>query len=147
MTFNEATDILWKRTGSHGVMILSTCADNRVTSRAVSVVVINGKFYCQTNRNYLKCRQLLINPNASLCFGNISIEGNCKIIGKPCENDFFLKAMHEHFPDAVKRWSALPEECVIELIPRIAASWVYENDIPFMEYWDFDNLEYRKERQ
>ena len=82
-----------------------------------------------------------------MCFGNISIEGNCRIIGKPCENDFFLKAMREHFPDAVKRWLALPEECVIELIPRIAALRVYENDIPFIEYRDFHKLEYRKERQ
>lgn len=55
--------------------------------------------------------------------------------------------MREHFPDAVKRWLALPEECVIELIPRIAALRVYENDIPFIEYRDFHKLEYRKERQ
>ena len=31
---------LWNKLGSHGVMVLSTCAENRVTSRAMSVVVI-----------------------------------------------------------------------------------------------------------
>ena len=39
---------LWNKIGSSGIMILSTCADIRVTSRAMSVVVIDGKFYCQT---------------------------------------------------------------------------------------------------
>ena len=33
---------LWEQIGTHGIMILSTCSDNRVTSRAMSVVVING---------------------------------------------------------------------------------------------------------
>lgn len=32
---------LWNKIGSSGIMILSTCADNRVTSRAMSVSTEN----------------------------------------------------------------------------------------------------------
>ncbi len=136
---------LWGFIGTHGVMTLSTCSQNRVTSRPMSVVVINGKFYCQTDESYLKCRQIRENPNAALCYQNFSIEGKCRIIGKAAENPFFIKAMREHFPNAVERWSALPTECVIEIMPVRVSLWEYENDKPYMEYWDFECRTYRKE--
>ena len=138
---------LWQDIGTHGVMVLSTCADNRVTSRSMSVVVYGGKFYCQTNRDYLKCRQIAENPNAALCFGNYSIEGRCSIIGKPYDNPEFISAMEKFYPDAVKRWSGLPEECVLEITPTLIKSWVYENNVPYIETWDFSDDTYRKEKQ
>ncbi|WP_294476723.1 pyridoxamine 5'-phosphate oxidase family protein [uncultured Ruminococcus sp.] len=138
---------LWQDIGTHGVMVLSTCADNRVTSRSMTVVVIDGRFYCQTNKDYLKCRQIAENPNAALCFGNYSIEGRCSIIGKPYDNPEFISAMEKFYPDAVKRWSGLPEECVLEITPTLIKSWVYENNVPYIETWDFSDDTYRKEKQ
>ena len=136
---------LWKQIGTHGIMILSTCSDNRVTSRAMSVVVINGKFYCQTNGKYLKCRQIESNPKVSLCMNNISVEGNCKFIGRPHDNSFFMDAMNCHFPTDVARSSNHPDECVLEITPRLISSWIYENDKPFMEYWNFETHSYTKQ--
>lgn len=81
--FSKQLSYMWDKIGSHGVMVLSTSAENRVTSRPVSVVVINGKFYFQTDKSYLKCRQLKINENAALSFENFSIEGKCRDIGRP----------------------------------------------------------------
>ena len=138
---------LWQDIGTHGVMVLSTCADNRVTSRSMTVVVIDGRFYCQTNKDYLKCRQIAENPNAALCFGNYSIAGRCSIIGKPYDNPEFISAMEKFYPDAVKRWSGLPEECVLEITPTLIKSWVYENNVPYIETWDFSDDTYRKEKQ
>jgi len=138
---------LWQDIGTHGVMVLSTCADNRVTSRSMTVVVIDGRFYCQTNKDYLKCRQIAENPNAALCFGNYSIEGRCSIIGKPYDIPEFISAMEKFYPDAVKRWSGLPEECVLEITPTLIKSWVYENNVPYIETWDFSDDTYRKEKQ
>lgn len=56
--FEEKLSELWKNIGSHDVMVLSTCAENRVTSRPMSVIVIAGKLYCQTDENYLKFKQI-----------------------------------------------------------------------------------------
>lgn len=138
---------LWESIGTHGVMTLSACADSRVTSRPMSVVVIGGRFYCQTDEGYLKCRQIKENSNVALCCDNFSIEGVCEIIGTPDQNKHFLSAMQEHFTSAAERWSSLPTECVLEVMPALIYSWVYENDTPYIEYWDFNNLTYRKERK
>lgn len=133
--------------GSHGVMTLSTCAKERVTSRAMSVVVIDGKFLCQTGEGYLKYRQLQDNPHAALCFGSFSVEGICRILGHPTEHDTFLSAMREFFPSAAERWSGQPFERVLEITPTLIYSWVYEENIPYMEYYDLVNMTYRKERK
>ena len=140
-------DKLWNNIGKNAVMVLSTCAENIVTSRSMSVVVYGEKFYCQTNRDYLKCRQITKNPNVALCFGNYSIEGRCSIIGKPCDIPEFISAMEKSYPDAVKRWSDLLEECVLEITPTLIKSWIYENSVPYIETWDFSNNAYRKEKQ
>ena len=135
---------LWQDIGTHGVMVLSTCADNRVTSRSMTVAVIDGRFYCQTNKDYLKCRQIAQNPNVALCFSRFTIEGVCRDIGKPCDNEFFVKALGKAYPDAVERWSSLPQECVLEITPTLIQSWIYENDIPYIETWDFSESTYAK---
>lgn len=145
--FSSTLPSLWKNIGTHGIMTLSTCSGTHVTSRPMSVIVIDGKFYCQTDENYLKCRQLQENPNAALCYKNFSIEGICCIIGKPFQHHFFVKAMNAHFPDAAARWSALPTECVLAITPGLIRCWTYENNRPCMEYWDFQNQFYRREWQ
>lgn len=143
--FSEKLPALWKKIGSHGVMVLSTCAENRVTSRPVSAVVIDGKFYCQTDENYLKYKQLMQNENAALSVKNFSVEGRCKIIGKPIDHEFFAQAMKKHFLPAYTRYSKLDAERVLEFTPTLIYSWSYELAKPYMEYWDFENLTYRKE--
>ena len=138
---------LWNDIGSHGVMVLSTCADNRVTSRSMTVTVIGGKFYCQTNKDYLKCQQIAKNPSVALCFGRFTVEGVCKDIGKPCDNEFFVNELGKHYPDAARRWSSLPQECVLEITPTLIQAWIYDNDSPYIESWDMHTKTYMKQRQ
>lgn len=142
---SEKLPALWKQIGTHGVMVLSTCAEKRVASRPVSVVVIDGKFYCQTDENYLKYKQLMQNENAALSVKNFSIEGKCRSIGKPAENDFFVKALKKYFLHAYMNYSKLETERVLEFVPTLIYSWSYELAKPYMEYWNFENLTYRKE--
>ncbi|MDE6745319.1 MAG: hypothetical protein K2J72_01635, partial [Oscillospiraceae bacterium] len=61
------------------------------------------------------------------------------------DNGFFISAMRKNFPNAVERWSSLTSERVLEITPTLIYSWDYENDMPYMEYWDFENLTYKKE--
>ena len=61
-SFSEKTQKLWKKIGTHGIMTLATCAENRVTSRAMSVIVYGGNFYCQTGTdNALYCNPTFLN--------------------------------------------------------------------------------------
>ncbi len=143
--FSEKLPALWKKIGSHGVMVLSTCAGNRVTSRPVSVVVLDGRFYFQTDENYLKYKQLSENENAALSVKNFSIEGKCKDIGRPADSEAFTKAMKKYFLPAYMNYSKLESERVLEFVPALIYSWSYELAKPYMEYWDFENFTYKKE--
>lgn len=146
MKLEAASEKLFRDIGNSGIMVLSTCSGDRVTSRPMSVVVIDGRFYFQTDETYLKYRQLTDNPNVSLSVKNYSIEGIARDIGKPSENAGFISAMTKHFPSAAARWSALPSERVIEVSPTLIKSWIYENDVPFTEHFDFTKQIYIKER-
>ena len=145
--FSENIRRLWNELGTHAVMTLSTCSDGIVSSRPMSVVVINGRFYCQTDISYKKCCQIKNDPNAALCVKNFSVEGTARLLGRPTEYDFFVKAMKKHFRLAYMRYSALDTECVIEITPKLIYCWKYELGKPYMEYWDFENSQYRKEQK
>ncbi len=145
--FSEKLGKLWNELGTHAVMTLSTCSDGIVSARPMSVVVINGRFYCQTDISYKKCSQIKDNPNSALCFKNYSVEGTAELLGRPTEYDFFMKAMKKHFRPAYLRYSSLDTECVIEITPKLIYCWKYELGKPYMEYWDFENSQYRKEQK
>jgi hypothetical protein len=147
-TFSENSLNLWKKIGTHGIMTLSTCADNRVTSRSMSVVIHDGRFYCQTDETFLKYKQIVINPNVALCFKNYSIEGKCRIIGNPLDesNGYFINLYKKHFLMSYKAYSAIPTERLLEIVPTLIYSWEYKFTKPYMEYFDFDNQTYRLEK-
>lgn len=145
--FENQKQTFFKKIGSHGVMTLATCEENRVTIRPMSMVVLDEKFYCQTDETFLKYKQIKENPRVALCYKNYSIEGVCKCIGKPLDknNIFFAQAFKRCFYASYKAYSAIATECVLEIIPTFAYVWKYEMAKPYMEYWDFFNKEYRKE--
>lgn len=146
--FTENLQRLWKKIGSHKVMALSTCAGGRVTCRRVSVIAADGKFYFQTGEEMLKYSQLTENPKAALCAENYSVEGVCRDIGKPAENDFFMRAMKKYFPPAAKRYSLLPNERTLEFTPSLIYLWNYSVvGKPYMEYYDFNNRTYKRKEE
>ena len=142
--FNEMTAKLWKKVGTHGIMTLSTCAESRVTSRSMSVIVYGGKFYCQTDETFLKYKQIEVNPNVALCFKNYSIEGKCRVIGSPVDdnNKFFAELYKKHFYMSFKAYSSLPTEKLLEITPALIYSWNYKLTKPYMQYYDFENKTY-----
>jgi uncharacterized pyridoxamine 5'-phosphate oxidase family protein len=147
--FSEKTQKLWKKIGSHGVMSLATCAENRVSSRSMSMIVYEGKFYCQTDEKFLKYQQIALNSNVALCYKNYSIEGKCRVIGSPIDesNQFFIKLFKKHFYMSYKSYSAISTEKLLEITPTLIYSWEYKLTKPFMEYFDFENQVYRLETQ
>lgn len=145
--FEENFSKMWKKIGNHGVMVLSTCAEQRVTSRPMSVVIVDGKFYCQTDENYLKFRQIMQNGNVALSIKNFSIQGTCHDIGKPLDkaNSEIVAAIKKHFLLAYKSYSHIQSERLLEIVPKLIYSWNYEITKPYMEYWDIEKQTYYKE--
>lgn len=120
-------------------MVLSTCADGRVTSRMMSVVQMDGVFYFQTDRTFRKYAQLRANPRAALCIDNIQIEGVCEELGHPKACPGFSEAYRECFPGSYERYSHLDNERVFALRPAFIERWVYRDGKPFVETFDVEH--------
>ena len=83
MEFQEAYSNFYKELGENKKMVLSTSRNDVVTSRMMSIIVLNKKLYFQTDKTLRKYNQLKENPNVSLCIDNIQIEGHCEKSREP----------------------------------------------------------------
>ena len=144
--FDEQVNALLRQLGESKKMVLSTALHDKVTARTMSIIIANGRFYFQADLTSRKCAQLLFNPNAALCADNIQIEGICTEVGHPSVVPFFCELYERHFATAYKRYTFLKNERVFEIQPLYVQKWMYENDLPFIERYDFINMVYQKEK-
>lgn len=125
-------------------MVLSTSYQDKVTSRMMSVIIFDGEFYFQTDKNFRKYNQIKNNPNVSLCCDNISIEGICTELGKPLDNNRFIKLYEKYYNYSYQQYSSLQNERLFKVTPLYIQIWIYENAKPYIEIIDFKSNEYRK---
>lgn len=125
-------------------MVLSTSYQDKVTSRMMSVIIFDGEFYFQTDKNFRKYNQIKNNPNVSLCCDNISIEGICTELGKPLDNNRFIKLYEKYYNYSYQQYSSLQNERLFKVTPLYIQIWIYENAKPYIEILDFKSNEYRK---
>lgn len=132
--------------GTHRNMVLSTSYQDKVSSRMMSIVRIDDKFYFQTDRNFRKYKEIKENPNVSLCIDNIQVEGVCREIGAPTDNSEFCEIFKTAFPKACSLYSLLKNEALFEISPIYIENWIYENDQPYILSLDLKDKRYLKER-
>lgn len=126
---------------SKKTMVLATSAENRVTARSMSCVVINDKIYFQTDRTFLKYRQIKNNPQVALCIDNIQIEGLASITGHPYsnENKHFIEKFKIDHNGSFLNYSHMENEIVVEVKPVLITLWKYIDGKPLREFLDFTN--------
>ena len=144
--FEEQKELLFQYLGEAQKMVLSTSLHDKVTSRIMSIVVLSEKFYFQTDIMMRKYDQIRKNPNVSLCVENIQVEGRCSEIGYPKNHACIYEVYKKNFPSAYKRYTLLNSTRVFEVNPLYIQKWIYENDVPFVEKYDFCKMTYRKEQ-
>ena len=105
--FNDKYNAFLAEFGQGRKMVLSTSENNKVSSRMMSVIQVNGKFYFQTDVTMKKYHQLKFNKNVALCIDNIQIEGICEEIGRPLDNDFFSDIFQKCFKGSFDAYSSL----------------------------------------
>lgn len=132
----------WQEFGESKKMVLSTSLNDIVTSRMMSMVVLDKKIYFQTDRTFRKYSQLKGNPNVSLCIDNIQMEGYCEEIGKPDEDIEFSNAYQKHFPSSYMRYTVLESERLFVVRPMFIERWLYIDKIPYVEIFDVTNKQY-----
>ena len=145
LSFGEKEKELFDSLGESRQMVLSTSLEDHVTSRMMSMIIHEGAFYFQTDRNFRKYAQLIGNPQVALCADNIQIEGICTEIGTPAEHPVFSELYRKHFSGSYRRYSGLENERLFLVEPVYIQKWIYENSKPFVESYDFKTFRYEKE--
>lgn len=142
MEFQEAYANFYKEFAESKKMVLSTSLNDVVTSRMMSIIVLNKKMYFQTDKTFRKYSQLKGNPNVSLCIDNIQIEGHCEEIGHPSENIEFCEAYKKYYTGSYMRYTPLDSERLFAVKPTFIERWLYIDNIPYMEIFDVVNRQY-----
>lgn len=140
--FEQKLSELYQDFGMARKMVLSTSLDGIVSSRMMSVVLIDGLFCFQTDRNMRKYAQLTGNPHAALCIDNIQIEGICRETGSPLENEKFRKAFEECYKGSYDMYSSMEDERSFALAPLFIERWLYIDGKPYTETFDIKNGSY-----
>lgn len=142
--FEERCRELFEIFGESKNMVLSTSADDKVTSRMMSVIVLDGIFYFQTDITFRKCSQIFKNTNVALCTDNISVEGICSEIGKPSDNADFIRLFEQHYNWSYHKYSGIRNERLFKVEPTYIQRWIYEDSEPYIESFDFHKKLYSK---
>ncbi len=142
--FKEKFEQFIAEYSDHKTMVLSTSYNDRVTSRMMSIIQLDGDFYFQADIMSRKAEQILYNKNVSLCIDNIQIDGHCEIVGIPLKNANFCKLFQKYFSSAYELYSRLENERLFAVKPVRIQKWVYENNKPYVEIFDFQDNTYTK---
>ena len=124
-------------------LVLSTSENDIVSSRMMSVVLIDGIFYFQTDITLKKYRQLSSNRNVALCIDNIQIEGICEEIGHPLNNASFCERFQECFKGSYDAYTALKNERLFAVKPTYIERWIYKEGVPYIEMFDIKAQSYK----
>lgn len=140
--FDEKYAKLFKALGESKSMVLSTSLNDHVTSRTMSILMIEQQLYFQTDKLSKKYEQLHKNPHVSLCMDHIQIEGKCAEIGAPTEHPVFCELYKQHFPFAFDLYSHLPNERLFCVTPLYIKTWIYIDGHPFEELFSVAEKKY-----
>lgn len=124
-------------------MVLSTSEGNRVSSRMMSVVQLDGVFYFQTDRTSHKYHQIVCNHHVALCIDNMQIEGVCEELGHPLEYDPFCDIFQKCFKGAYDAYSSLKNERLFAVKPTFIQQWIYQESIPYIETFEINTQAYK----
>ena len=145
-TFSDKYKEFLSDFGKGRKMVLSTSENNRVSSRMMSVVLIDGIFYFQTDMTFNKYRQIVSNHNVALCIDNIQIEGICEEVGHPLQCTPFCEIFQECFKGSYDAYTSLKNERLFTVNPVYIECWIYKDSVPYIETFDIKNQEYKSSR-
>ncbi|MEG1482196.1 GyrI-like domain-containing protein [Clostridium sp.] len=141
LDFDDRVSNIFNTIGNKSTMVLSTSSNDIVTSRNMSIIVINNKFYFQTALEFTKCKQIENNKHVALCINNIQIEGtvtnNFSIYSNEAsEFKSLYKNLNKNSYDA---YSKLMGNRVFEISPSKISTYNYESNDVYLEFIDFIN--------
>lgn len=138
LNYEEEKNKALKNLDKEKHLVLATSQNNHVTTRSISHIVMNDKIYFQTDKNFIKVKQIRDNKKVALCSNNINIEGEATICMHPYENSEFIDKFKIKQPSAYEQYSNLEDEIIIEISPTFLTIWEYIDKEPLRIYIDFN---------
>lgn len=110
-------------------MVLSTCSNNRVTSRVVSTACHGDKIYFLSWDHHVKCLQIRDTPRMAFCHENIQIEGIASIKGNPLDekNIAYSEKYKEKQPAIFEIFTKFKGMVIIEVSIIQIRSYIQKN--------------------
>ena len=102
----------------------------------MSVVQLEGALYFQTDCAMRKYAQLLAEPRAALCEGNIQLEGVCRELGRPADCPWFCEAYRALYHGSYGRYTHLGCERLFAFESTSIERWLYIGGEPHVELFD-----------
>ncbi|MFV0341337.1 MAG: pyridoxamine 5'-phosphate oxidase family protein [Anaerocolumna sp.] len=137
--FNYKVRKLFEEIGASKKMVLSTSLDNHVTSRMMSIIIMDNSFFFQTDKTFRKYSQIQGNNCVALCFDNLQIEGICYETGKPADFTDFCEKFNIYFKSSYNKYTLMQNERLFRIEPTFIQKWIYEEGQPFIEIFNFTN--------
>jgi general stress protein 26 len=134
--FRQVMDYVWNKVENKKIAVLSTAADNRVTSRPMSFIRLGNELYFQTDERFLKIGQIKKNKNVAVCLENIQMEAEAEIRGHsslPVNREFVEKYKQEH-PGSYEAYTKSRHQVVVRLVPKLITLWRYLDGSPYREF-------------
>ncbi len=134
---------LYQKLGSSFVGSLATIdANSNPAVRTVSMLLIDGCIYFQTDSMMDKAREIQANNNVAVCIDGVQIKGYCKECGKVSEESVFEDRYKEIFPSAYEKYSHLENERVYKISPVWIKCWSYLDNQACYEIYDLTEKKY-----
>ena len=109
-------------------MVLSTCANNHVTSRIVSVACFENIVYFLSWKHHIKCIQIAQNPHVSFCYDNLQMNGTAIMHGDPSaeSNAIIAEKYKSKQPMIFQNFAPLEGMVIVEAKISYIKAWIRE---------------------
>jgi hypothetical protein len=146
--FQERLSSLFVSLGEAKEIVLSTSAQNRVTSRIVSCACIREEVLFLSWEHHAKCQQIKANPLVALCHKNLQIEGRAEILGNPLDSAYksYADTFRKIQPAIFDNFSKLPGMVLVRITLTVITAWTRDAQGYRIDHFDLEKREYRNVR-
>lgn len=125
LIYTQLSNEIGTKLKSEENIILATCANNKVTARAMAHINDGLTILFATSRNSEKIKQMEQNPNIALAVGNLKIEAIAEFFGHPKGHAFFISEYPKKFPHLGAIYPEKPDDLLVIAKPQKISLFKY----------------------
>jgi hypothetical protein len=146
--YDKRLNEVFSSLGKASEIVLSTSAQNRVTSRIVTCACNREEILFLSWGHHTKCKQISTNPCVALCHKNLQIEGRAEILGDPFSsaNKVYADRFREKQPTIFENFSKLPGMILVRINLTSITAWTHDAQGHRIVHFDLEKRKYQSVR-